>query len=56
MVEPTALNKCSDCGELTDAPIDSYMDDERIVCEDCNSHYQWCNVCQTHLNDELSHA
>jgi hypothetical protein len=36
--------------ERTESSI--YDGEDCIVCDDCDSHYQWCNVCETHASDE----
>ena len=45
-------SKCSQCGELTEAESSSYNFENCVICDDCDSHYQWCNVCETHTSDE----
>ena len=44
----TLTQNCSQCDELTEAESSSYNGENCIVCDDCDSHYQWCIVCGTH--------
>lgn len=53
------MNKCECCQKFCNQELASYDYESKIICDNCNQYFEWCNVCKTshdvHFNTPCRH-
>jgi hypothetical protein len=52
--DPLTQKVCVVCSNPTDAEMSSYDGEDKVVCDDCDEYFEWCEICQTRNHSEYS--